>query len=99
MTISGTRRGVVGRAAGPIGLVSLVVALAVGPAAARSSAVPAHPSRALIIVLDQSRKDTIDRYGMHRVQSLRDDGVSFPNAYLGHMAAETVISHNVITSG
>jgi hypothetical protein len=27
------------------------------------------------------------------------DGVSFDNAYLGHMASETVISHNVITSG
>ena len=27
------------------------------------------------------------------------DGVYFDNAYLGHMASETVISHNVITSG
>ncbi|MGH2715841.1 MAG: hypothetical protein ACRDM7_18515 [Thermoleophilaceae bacterium] len=25
--------------------------------------------------------------------------MSFPRAYLGHMAAETVISHNVIMSG
>ena len=27
------------------------------------------------------------------------DGVNFENAYLGHMASETVITHNVITSG
>ena len=27
------------------------------------------------------------------------EGASFPNALVGHMAAETVISHNVITSG
>ena len=26
-------------------------------------------------------------------------GASYPNAYLGHMASETVVSHNVMTSG
>lgn len=36
---------------------------------------------------------------MEDVQTLMRDGVSFPNALVGHMAAETVISHNVITSG
>lgn len=53
----------------------------------------------LIIVLDQTRRDTITRYGMENVQALMSDGVSFPRAYLGHMASETVITHNVITSG
>jgi hypothetical protein len=57
------------------------------------------PSRVVIIVLDQARPDTITRYGMENVQELQRDGKSFPNAYVGHMAAETVISHNVITSG
>lgn len=50
-------------------------------------------------MLDQARPDTIQRYGMENVQTLMRDGVSFPNALVGHMAAETVISHNVITSG
>jgi len=59
----------------------------------------APPSRVLIIVLDQTRPDTIDRYGMANVQALRDGGVRFPNAYVGHMSSNTVISHNVITSG
>jgi hypothetical protein len=36
---------------------------------------------------------------MVNVQALMAGGVSFPHAYLGHMAAETVISHNVMTSG
>jgi len=36
---------------------------------------------------------------MKNVQKLQRDGENFPNAYVGHMAAETVISHNVITSG
>ena len=56
------------------------------------------PSHVVIIVLDQARPDTITRYGMENVQELQQDGESFPNAYVGHMAAETVISHNVITS-
>ena len=57
------------------------------------------PSRVLILMLDQARPDTIERYGMTNVQRLMRRGVSFPNALVGHMAAETVISHNVITSG
>src|SRR5919109_2947944 len=60
---------------------------------------PDTPSRVLIVVLDQARPDTIDRYDMDNVKALARDGVSFPNALVGHMAAETVISHNVITSG
>ena len=36
---------------------------------------------------------------MQNVQELQREGASFPNALVGHMAAETVISHNVITSG
>ena len=57
------------------------------------------PSRVVIIVLDQARPDTITRYGMTNVQELQRKGTSFPNALVGHMAAETVISHNVLTSG
>ena len=57
------------------------------------------PSRVLILVLDQARPDTIERYDMRNVQALIEGGVNFPKAFIGHMAAETVISHNVITSG
>jgi hypothetical protein len=53
----------------------------------------------MIIVLDQARPDTITRYGMKNVQKLKHRGKNFPNALVGHMAAETVISHNVLTSG
>ena len=57
------------------------------------------PSRVLIIMLDQARPDTIERYDMDNVKELMREGTSFPNALVGHMAAETVISHNVIVSG
>ena len=36
---------------------------------------------------------------MKNVQKLQQKGKSFPNALVGHMAAESVISHNVLTSG
>jgi hypothetical protein len=85
------------------GIIALVGSLAVLAgslfAPAVVSASPERPTRVLIIVLDQTRQDTIARYKMNNVKGLRSGGVSFPNAYLGHMAAETVISHNVMTSG
>lgn len=77
---------------------TFVVALLLGSPAAQAGHRD-RPSRVLIVVLDQARPDTIQRYGMEDVQTLMRDGVSFPNALVGHMAAETVISHNVITSG
>jgi hypothetical protein len=57
------------------------------------------PSRVVIVLLDQARPDTITRYAMTNVRRLQRRGTSFPNALLGHMAAETVISHGVLTSG
>jgi arylsulfatase A-like enzyme len=77
-------------------LASLAASGVLGPPA---QAQPERPSHVVIIVLDQARPDTIDRYGMTNVQELQRNGASFPNALVGHMAAETVISHNVITSG
>ena len=60
---------------------------------------PEPPQRVLIIVLDQLRPDLVNTFDMRNVKALMRDGASFDNAYLGHMASETVISHNVITSG
>jgi predicted AlkP superfamily pyrophosphatase or phosphodiesterase len=84
-----------------IKLVALMFALSMLVAAPASSAhkEPDRPSHVVIIVLDQARPDTITRYGMTNVQALQRKGENFKNAYVGHMAAETVISHNVLTSG
>jgi hypothetical protein len=67
--------------------------------AAQATQPKKQPSHVMIIVLDQARPDTITRYGMKHVQKLQSRGKNFPNALVGHMAAETVISHNVLTSG
>jgi hypothetical protein len=77
--------------------VASLVTVALLVPSAQAAADP--PSHVVIIVLDQARPDTIDRYGMKNVQRLQAQGKTFPNAVVGHMAAETVISHNVLTSG
>lgn len=53
----------------------------------------------LIIVLDQMRPDYVERFDMENVAELMAGGVNYQRAILGHMAAETVITHNVLTSG
>lgn len=80
-------------------LLSVLSLVIVAPAGAHGHKPPPKPKHVVIIILDQGRPDTIERYDMRNVQRLQRKGKSFPNAYVGHMAAETVISHNVITSG
>ena len=60
---------------------------------------PDRPTRVVQIVLDQLRPQFIDAFDMKNVKRLIRNGASYPKAYLGHMASETVISHNVMTSG
>ena len=40
-----------------------------------------------------------NRFDMPNFRAVRDAGTNFKQAYLGYMASETVIAHNVITSG
>lgn len=64
-----------------------------------ASAAPARPTRVLIVVLDSMVPEYANQFDMPNFRSLRDAGTNFKKAYLGDMASETVISHNVITSG
>jgi hypothetical protein len=66
-----------------------------GAAAATSP----HYKRVVMIVLDQLRPEFIKAFDMQNVQRLMAQGTSYKNAYLGHMGSETVVSHNVMTSG
>jgi hypothetical protein len=85
------------RAIVAVGCLALL-GIQVGPAAPVGAA-PSRPSRVLIIVLDQMRPDYVELFDMENVAAVMAGGVNFDNALLGHMAAETVISHNVMTSG
>jgi hypothetical protein len=82
-----------------LALVAMLVALVGGTPAWGHGGAPKPPKRVLVLILDQLRPDYVDKFDMRNVKGLMRRGVSFDNAYLGHMASETVISHNVITSG
>lgn len=62
-------------------------------------AAPSHPNRVLVVLFDQMLPEYANMFDMPNFRSLRDAGTNFKNAYLGYMASETVIAHNVITSG
>jgi len=84
-----------------IALLSLTLPLLAGGAAAQGS--PSQgadaPNRVAIILFDQMLSKYADQFDMPNFRRLRDDGANFKNAYLGYMASETVIAHNVIVSG
>jgi len=78
------------------------LATSAGPSSSTSAGDAHHhqrPTRVVQIVLDQLRPEFIDAFDMKNVKKLIRSGTSYPNAYLGHMASETVVSHNVMTSG
>ncbi len=76
-----------------------LAAIATGPPAGAWAATPGAPDRVMIVIVDQFRPDYVERFNMSNVRGLMNEGANFERAVLGHMAAETVISHNVITSG
>jgi len=77
---------------------AIVAAIALVPISAHARAVEP-PKRVMIVVIDQFLPEYVDRFDMENVRAVMDDGVNFRRALLGHMAAETVITHNVLTSG
>ena len=53
----------------------------------------------MIVLFDQMVPQYADQFAMPNFRSLRASGTNFNKAYLGYMASETVMAHNVITSG
>lgn len=80
-------------------------ALALGSTNSAASAGPAGASRSgradrvLIVLFDQMVPQYADQFDMPNFRMVRDSGRSYTRAYLGYMASETVIAHNVIPSG
>src|SRR6195952_3183638 len=60
---------------------------------------PPPASRVLIVLFDQMLPQYADQFAMPNFRKVRDAGVNYNKAYLGYMASETVIAHNVIPSG
>ena len=77
----------------------LVVTFLVVLLLAASVAMGAKPKRIMIVVMDQMRPEYAKQYNMTNVLWLQNHGVNFNKAYVGDMASETVVSHNVMVSG
>jgi hypothetical protein len=78
-------------------LALLATSILGGATAPQTASAP--PNRILIVVFDQMLPQYADQFEMPNFRRIRDAGTYFKNAYLGYMASETVIAHNVITSG
>ena len=53
----------------------------------------------MIVVMDQMQPGYAKQFNMTNVLWLQNKGVNFPTAWVGDMASETVVSHNVMVSG
>ena len=53
----------------------------------------------MIVLFDQMVPEYADQFDMPNYRALRATGTNFKKAHLGYMASETVMAHNVITSG
>jgi hypothetical protein len=51
------------------------------------------------MVFDQMRPDYIDRFDLPNFKRLRAASRHYPDAYVGHLASQTIVSHLVIPTG
>ncbi len=56
-------------------------------------------SRVVIVLFDQMVPQYANQFRMPNFRKIRDGGTNYNQAYLGYMASETLIAHNVLTSG
>ena len=77
----------------------LVVVCLVALLLAASVAMAGTPKRVMIVVMDQMKPEYAKQYNMTNVLWLQNNGLDFNKAYVGDMASETVVSHNVMVSG
>jgi len=81
---------------GALVVILLLLLFAAFAGTARAATTPSH---VLIVVMDQMHPEYAKQYNMTNVLWLENHGAWFPNAYVGDMASETVVSHNVMVSG
>ena len=66
--------------------------------AAASAAAPV-PDHLLVLVFDQMRPDYIDRFDLPHFKAFRASARHYPDAWVGHLGSQTVVSHIVIPTG
>ncbi len=72
-----------------------------GTGVARPSpgAAAAPPDHLMVMVFDQMRPEYVDRFDLKNFKSLRASARHYPDAYVGHLGAQTVVAHAVIPTG
>ncbi len=80
-------------------LIVILLLLALAAFAGTAQTASAQPTKVLVVVMDQMHPEYAQQYNMTNVLWLEQHGAWFPNAYVGDMASETVVSHNVMVSG
>src|SRR6187402_2529526 len=76
-----------------------VAALAVSSGATTPLARRAAPDHLVFMVFDQMRPDYVDRFGLENFKRLRASSRHYPDAYVGHLASQTVVAHVVMPTG
>jgi len=84
------------RISGFLGLFVFLTLSACDTRAARKAAAADH---VMILVFDQMRPDYIDRFGLENFKRFRGSSRNYPEAYVGHLGSQTVVSHLVISTG
>ncbi len=77
-------------------MLALVLALSLTAAPPPPSARADH---LVMLVFDAMRPDYVDRFDLPNFKRLRRMSREYVHAYVGHMGAETVVSHAVLTTG
>ncbi len=81
--------------------------VATGPSISTAGAAPSAgvaagadgPSKVVVILVDSLSRQVVKKYDMENVQALMRRGTDYPAGTLGHIGAETVVTHNVLTTG
>jgi hypothetical protein len=75
------------------------IALVVASCARAEPVAQPKPDHLVVMVFDQMRPDYIDRFDLKNIKRLRAGSRNYPEAYVGHLASQTVVSHLVIPTG
>jgi len=87
------------RGKGLVALLLTVLAACSSPPTSRAPESTTVPDHVMVVVFDQMRPDYIDRFDLRNFQRLRASARNYPEAYVGHLGSQTVVSHLVISSG
>jgi len=80
-------------------IISVLLISATLPALAFASPEPDYAEYAIIVVIDGCTPLYLETFDLPNIEALMEEGLYFPNAWVGDVAASTIVSHPVIHTG